>query len=99
MSGLKYTLSSLLIASALGGCFLSFQPQSHAGSAESVWKRAPGVSDPVSQPPIRSASEASLDQCDRIVEVAKAQLGTPYRYGGMDGAGFDCSGFVCYVYR
>lgn len=91
MSRLIYTLSSLLTASALSGCFLSFQPQSHAGSTESVWKRAAGVSDPV--------SEVSLDRCERIVEVAKAQLGTPYRYGGMDSAGFDCSGFVCYVYR
>ncbi len=35
-----------------------------------------------------------------LVATARRQLGTPYRYGGMDPErGFDCSGFVCYVYN
>ncbi|MCS7163231.1 MAG: NlpC/P60 family protein [Bacteroidia bacterium] len=35
----------------------------------------------------------------RVVEVAKSYLGTPYRYGGLDRRGLDCSGLVCRVYE
>ena len=87
-------LLSLLFSLLLfDGCFLSFAPKSvqpfPAQSAPSVWKR--------------SAPQAAVppydDDRDRLLSIARAQLGTPYRYGGMDRSGFDCSGFVCYVYR
>ena len=35
----------------------------------------------------------------RAAEAARALLGVPYRYGGQDPSGFDCSGLVWYVYR
>ena len=34
----------------------------------------------------------------QIVELAKNLLGIPYRFGGVDIDGFDCSGLVFYVY-
>lgn len=36
---------------------------------------------------------------DSLVTLAKAQLGTPYKYGtSRPGVSFDCSGFTSYVY-
>lgn len=34
-----------------------------------------------------------------VLAMARNMLGTPYRYGGADPSGFDCSGLVSYVYR
>ncbi|WP_051585855.1 C40 family peptidase [Caldanaerobius polysaccharolyticus] len=34
-----------------------------------------------------------------VVDIAKQYLGTPYVYGGTSPAGFDCSGFVQYVFK
>jgi cell wall-associated NlpC family hydrolase len=34
----------------------------------------------------------------QAVQIALAQLGTPYLWGGESGAGFDCSGLVQYAY-
>ena len=37
---------------------------------------------------------------DSLIDRGKTLLGTPYRYGGSSRkSGFDCSGFVNYVYR
>jgi cell wall-associated NlpC family hydrolase len=34
----------------------------------------------------------------RVVEIARKHVGTPYRWGGSSPSGFDCSGLVRYVY-
>lgn len=36
---------------------------------------------------------------EKLLSLALAQTGTPYVYGGADFHGFDCSGFVNYVYK
>ncbi len=47
--------------------------------------------------PSRSGDVSTKGQA--VVEIAKQYLGTPYVYGGSSPAtGFDCSGFVKYVY-
>jgi cell wall-associated NlpC family hydrolase len=35
---------------------------------------------------------------NQVAAVAKKYQGVPYRYGGADPSGFDCSGFTMYVY-
>ena len=40
----------------------------------------------------------SLVPGEQLIELSKQYIGTPYVYGGMSPAGFDCSGFVKYCY-
>jgi len=40
----------------------------------------------------------SVGRASRVVPLALALVGAPYRWGGADPRGFDCSGFVMYVY-
>ena len=44
-----------------------------------------------------STPSASIGET--IVATAKQYMGAPYVYGGMSPSGFDCSGFVNYVYK
>ena len=61
-----------------------------------------GVSRPLPGPPAvpSGSEEAHLPPAEalRIVETALALQGAPYRNGGTDPSGFDCSGFVEYVF-
>lgn len=36
---------------------------------------------------------------DSIMVIAHKQLGTPYEYGSCEAGGFDCSGFIFYVFK
>ncbi len=52
----------------------------------------PSVSDYLANPPYPNFD------LGQVAAVAQQYVGTPYVYGGSDPSGFDCSGFVMYVY-
>jgi cell wall-associated NlpC family hydrolase len=70
--------------------------------ANLVTSTQPGTSAPVSgndggtvdAPAITPADPASTD----LATYAKSLIGVPYVYTGMSTSGFDCSGYVSYVY-
>jgi len=45
------------------------------------------------------AAESGSEAGRAAVEAAKAQLGTPYSWGGTGPGGFDCSGLTSWAYR
>lgn len=46
-----------------------------------------------------AVSRASRPLGDRVVALARRQIGVPYAFGGTSPRGFDCSGFTQYVYQ
>ncbi|PHM38065.1 C40 family peptidase [Xenorhabdus innexi] len=56
-----------------------------------------GCSNPVTQsnlPPLRASLSDPIMVIAKLKEQLEQWRGTPYRYGGMDRRGVDCSGFV-----
>lgn len=70
---------------------------SSCGSSKTVTAvRGSGGKDSSSRP----VSVSNLDPMAKIlIKEAESWIGTPYRYGGNDRGGVDCSGFVTQVYK
>jgi len=58
-----------------------------------IWSCSPKAAPTASRKPSPKKSPY-----EEVVKLARSYLGTPYRYGGMDKNGVDCSGLTCRVY-
>lgn len=47
----------------------------------------------------RQSYNATTDTVNAIVDYSRSFLGTRYRYGGNTPQGFDCSGFMVYIFK
>ncbi len=75
--------------------------------------RRPPARKPVAKAPVRKPSDskpartattysrpgdANTENVPQVVQIARTYTGTPYRSGGNDKQGIDCSGLICQVY-
>jgi murein DD-endopeptidase len=83
---LANSLAIFLIAFVAGGCASTLRvPPQAGGPRDNVAVPAPAAVEPSSG--------------EKIVSIAAGFIGTPYRYGGENPKGFDCSGLVFYSYE
>jgi len=72
----------------------------YAGSTLNV-SGAPVSNSSNSSPIITNVAPTTYAGYDvnKVISIAKGLIGTPYAWGGTTPAGFDCSGYVSYVYK
>ncbi|WP_133273018.1 C40 family peptidase [Hymenobacter radiodurans] len=97
---MRYVWITFIGLAALMLSLLVWQRQPSKAPAEAASVGAPNT--PLTQARARAAvwvSNKPVPRADSVVRFAMEQLGTPYVYAGATPtAGFDCSGFVMYVY-
>jgi cell wall-associated NlpC family hydrolase len=64
-----------------------------------TWPHRDGRPSKVVKFNVKDVPKAKITRGQKIVRVAKAQVGKPYRYGSGGPSSFDCSGLVKHAYK
>ena len=96
---------ALVVPGLLGASATS--AQAAATNTNSAASGSTNPANTATQDPITPAATTTavkpkkkkLTKHQKIVAVAKKNIGAPYRFGGASPKGFDCSGLTMYVYK
>lgn len=58
----------------------------------------PASTKPRSDSPVGTTEASASPIAAQVVDLALESIGTPYRWGGTDANGFDCSGLIQFAY-
>jgi cell wall-associated NlpC family hydrolase len=107
---LNFTICTLLLSLLLSACDTLRKTPDRSASSRSSRSRGTVARRPPARTPARKPTKTAPKPTysrpgdlpptavPKVVEVARTYSGTPYRSGGNDKNGIDCSGLICSVY-